>query len=182
MRWRIHRGHTIVYITILMALIVGWTSHSAYMDLSNKFVRVAEIPEMNAMERITDALSFGSAEIISPDDHISDDQILVHQNNVVLLIEDAMWSSFTDSNSMDPLLDYGANGIEIKPESEQDITVGDIISFRSNGGSIIIHRVIDITSDEQGLYYITKGDNNPTADAQKVRFEDVLGILIAVVY
>jgi signal peptidase I len=182
MSWGIHRGHLIIYVTVLIAIAVGWTTHSIYIDFSDKYEKVAEIPERSTMERIADALTIGAAEIISPDDHIREDQIIVTNEQVILLIEDAIWSSFTDTNSMDPLLDYGSNGIEIVPESVEDITVGDVISYRSTTGGIVIHRVIDIASDEEGIYYIMKGDNNPTADAQKVRFEDVQGILVAVVY
>jgi signal peptidase I len=82
---------------------------------------------------------------------------------------------------MDPLLDVGANGIEIIPKTENDIHVGDVISYKTESG-IVIHRVVDIRSDEQGLYYVLKGDNNPVPDKERVRFKDIQGILVAVVY
>jgi hypothetical protein len=183
MRWGFHRGHAIMYISILIAIAIGWTGHSIYIDFSNTWEKVPAIPgEKSTFERITSALTFGAAETISPGDHISEDQIRVYDDRVVLVLDNPTWSTFTNTNSMDPVLDKGANGIEVKPKSEQDISVGDVISYKTRDNRIVIHRVIDISSDEKGIYYTMKGDNNPTADAERVRFKNVMGILVAVVY
>lgn len=45
--------------------------------------------------------------------------------------------------------------------SAKQIEQGDVIVFQSQKPYPIIHRVIDIRTDEQGTFYITKGDNNP---------------------
>jgi hypothetical protein len=124
-----------------------------------------------------------SAEVVSPFDHVSDDKIKVYSDKVIIELDDPSWASFTDTNSMDPVLDSGANSIEIKPTSESDIKVGDIISFKTAYSSgIIIHRVAEIGYDENGIFYLTKGDNNPTVDPGKRRFEDVVGIVVGVIY
>lgn len=124
-----------------------------------------------------------SPELSSPSDHIPEESIHVLQDKVVLDIKDAQWASFTDTNSMDPFIDTGANSIEIKPKSRDEIRMGDVISFKADfDDGIIIHRVVGIGKDEQGAYYITKGDNNPLADPGKVRFEDINGIVVGVVY
>ena len=44
------------------------------------------------------------------------------------------------------------------------------------------HRVIEVGSDTAGGYYIVKGDNNPVEDSEKVRFAQIEGIVVAVVY
>jgi hypothetical protein len=49
-------------------------------------------------------------------------------------------------------------------------------------GFSIVHRVIEIGNDEDGWYAITKGDNNPTPDPWKIRFEWVRRITVAVIY
>jgi len=170
-----NRDQLIVYFTIIIAVAVGWVGHSIYTDLSNE-----QIPAIPGITR--SILSLSSAEIMSPQDHISEDQIKVYDDRVILEIDDPIWSSFTDSNSMDPLLDIGANGIEIKPDSEDDIHIGDVISYHSINGGIVIHRVIEINRDEEGIYYVVKGDNNPITDNEKIRFKDIQGILVAVVY
>lgn len=124
-----------------------------------------------------------ASELVSPRDHVKEDQIHVYNDKIVLDIPSAIWSQFADTNSMDPLLDAGSNGIEIKPQLPEDISVGDVISYKSNEiDGIIIHRVIEISEDENGTYFIVKGDNNPVQDPEKVRFDQVQGILVGVIY
>ena len=82
---------------------------------------------------------------------------------------------------MDPMFDMGANGIEVEPKSAYDIKVGDVISYEYQG-SVIAHRVLKIEEDNQGLYYITKGDNNIIKDPLKVRYSQVRGVLVGLIY
>ncbi len=170
------RGYVTVALTILIAIALGWTVHGLYLQYTADNV---EMPQQSTLSKVSNFLN--SAELMSPQDHISEDQIKVYNDEVILDIDNAVWSSFTDTNSMDPLLDINANGIEIIPQSVNEIHVGDIISYKTENG-IVIHRVVDIRLDEQGLYYVLKGDNNPVPDKEKVRFKDVQGILVAVVY
>lgn len=172
------RGHWIVYVTIILAIAVGWFSHSIYLDMEGNDLQVPK----DFIGSVQSLWSISAAELISPQDRITEDAIRVYDDRVVLLIDNPLWSSFTDTNSMDPLLDIGANGIEIIPESEENIHLGDVISYKNEEGNIVIHRVIEIGADKEGIYYIVKGDNNPIADQEKVRFEDIQGILVAVVY
>jgi hypothetical protein len=122
-------------------------------------------------------------ELISPQNHLEEDDIHVYEDRILIDLENAFWSSFTDTNSMDPLIDKGANGIEIRPESPDEIEPGDVISYESKfADGIIIHRVIEKGTDDNGVYFITKGDNNPIRDPEKVHFEQVKGILVGVIY
>ena len=122
-----------------------------------------------------------SVEKTSPSDHVRENQIKVYNDRVELDIKNAIWSKFTDTNSMDPFLDEGSNGIEIVPTNESQIKIGDIISYESKDG-IIVHRVIAIGNDEDGNYFIVKGDNNPVQDPNKVRFSQIKGILVGIIY
>ncbi len=123
----------------------------------------------------------GGEELASPGDWVLEEDILVYSNRVVLDIDGASWASFTNTNSMDPFLDETANAIEILPEDPLDIQVGDVISYESEFG-VIIHRVVEVGEDFDGVYYIVKGDNNAVKDPVKVRFDDVVGVLVAIVY
>lgn len=128
-------------------------------------------------------LSFTPTERASPYDRILEKDILVMNDKVIINVKDAEWATFTDTNSMDPVLDAGANAIQIIPHTESDIHVGDIISYyEGSTGNVIIHRVIEIGSDEQGIYYIVKGDNNPDPDPAKVRFSQIRRVVIAIIY
>ncbi|MBU0535853.1 MAG: signal peptidase I [Nanoarchaeota archaeon] len=124
-----------------------------------------------------------SAELDSPSDHISEDNIHVFSDKVVIDIKDASWASFTDTNSMDPFIDSGANSIEVRPSSAEDIQIGDVISFRTAlADGLIIHRVVAAGADDSGAYFITKGDNNDLADPGARRFEDITGVVVGVIY
>ena len=84
---------------------------------------------------------------------------------------------------MDPVLDETANAIEIIPKSEEDIHLGDVVSYKSKlVNSVIIHRIIKISRDEKGTYYTLKGDNNKMPDPEKVRFNQIERIVIAIIY
>jgi signal peptidase I len=121
-----------------------------------------------------------SNDIASPKDRIKEDDIIVLNDRIVIAIPNAFLARFTDTNSMDPVLDAEANAIEIVPKSPEDIAVGDIIAYQADDG-IIVHRVVEIGYDESGWYAITKGDNNAVVDG-KVRFDAIRGIVVAIIY
>lgn len=128
--------------------------------------------------------SFGGVDdISSPSNHIEESQIHVYKDRIVIDIDDAQWAKFTDTNSMDPVLDKEANSIELKPESPNDVSIGDIISYRSDyTDGLVVHRIIEKEEDEEGIYFTAKGDNNPSEDPGKIRFDQIEGVLVAVIY
>jgi hypothetical protein len=132
---------------------------------------------------INKAFGTNAIERISPQDRISEDQIRVYPDRVVINLPNAQWASFTDTNSMDPIIDIGANAIQIIPKSTEEIHIGDIVSYQSSlVNSIIIHRVIHIDYDEEGWYAILKGDNLANPDPEKVRFDQIKRITVAIIY
>ena len=119
----------------------------------------------------------------SPADRIKDSDINVFANSVRVDIKNAKWRKFIDSNSMDPLIDEGTTTIEIKPKNADEIRVGDIIAYKVEGYDYaFVHRVVEIGNDENGVYFITKGDNYYKEDSEKVRFSNVEGIVVGVLY
>ena len=42
--------------------------------------------------------------------------------------------------------------------------------------------IVDIKEDPDGVYFVTKGDNNNAVDPQKVRFSQIKGVVVAVLY
>ena len=122
-------------------------------------------------------------EVPNPKDRVSESQIRITKSQVVLGVRDVSWGYMADTNSMDPVLDTGSTVLTIKPKSADEIEVGDIIVFNDHVNSIpTIHRVVQKENDEQGIYFITKGDNNPERDPYNVRFEDILSVIIGVIY
>ena len=70
---------------------------------------------------------------------------------------------------------------EAIPSSETEIHIGDIISYKYED-MVLIHRVIELGKDSSGWYAITKGDNLDYNDPEKVRFNQVKGIVIGILY
>ena len=122
-------------------------------------------------------------EKISPADRIQDSDVNTFSNNVRIDIKNAKWRNFIDSNSMDPLIDAGTTTIEIKPKYTSDINIGDIIAYDVDGYDYaFVHRVVEIGEDEEGIYFITKGDNFYKEDPNKVRFKNIEGIVVGILY
>lgn len=119
----------------------------------------------------------------SPSDWISENQIKVTKENVVVDLQNAVWATFTDTHSMEPVLSANANALEIVPTSTEQIHVGDIVSYESKlVDGTIIHRIIEIGSDSQGWYAVFKGDNLAKPDPEKVRWEQIRRIVVAIIY
>ena len=116
----------------------------------------------------------------APFDFIKEKDIQVYNDKIIINIDGASIGRYAPTGSMKPVLDSSANGIRIKPQSEEDIHIGDIITFRQDN-YLIIHRVIDIGTDNEGIYFITKGDNNDIIDG-KIRFKDIEYITIGVIW
>ena len=71
----------------------------------------------------------------------------VYEDKIVLEIENYILSKYSFSESMVPVFDAGANGVGIKPFSENDLHVGDIVTFRQNN-KLIVHRIIEKGIDD----------------------------------
>jgi hypothetical protein len=126
--------------------------------------------------------TFGAgSDLPMPSDRIAEEQIIITNDRIVLDVRGASWSRFTDTGSMTPFLDTGANAIHIEPRYAEELKRGDIISYRI-AGITIIHRIVATGYDEQGWYAIAKGDANPSSDPFKVRFEQIERVLIAIIY
>ena len=132
---------------------------------------------------IPSSLEFASGsneEKSSPSDWVSEDQIKVSKDKIVINVKNARWSKIANTNSMDPILDEGSNALQIVPKSYSELNVGDIITYEHDS-DLIIHRIIYIGNDGD-WYAIVKGDNNSQPDQTKVRFSDVKKVLIGIIY
>ena len=154
----------LLIITIACIFMLGWFSSLA---VSNSNLQIP--------------FAFNTSEKPSPKDRVSEDDIVVLKDKIIINIPDATFAGYTDTNSMDPLIDIESNGLEIVPKSQNDLQVGDVIAYQSGYG-VIIHRIIQIDQDKQGWYCITKGDNSTIQDSNKIRFEQVKFVLIGVIY
>lgn len=77
------------------------------------------------------------------------------------------------SKSMEPTIMTG-DAIFVKQISEDDVKVGDIISFK-DGDSVNTHRIIEIVENNGVKRYKTKGDNNKREDRNLVKYSQIEG-------
>ena len=122
--------------------------------------------------------SLGS--VSAPSDWVSEKLIEVTKDGVIIKIPKASISRYAPTGSMRPVLDKGANGIRIVPNSPDSIKVGDIVSYKSSSG-LIVHRVVEKGTDSKGTYFLVKGDNNAFADG-KIRFKDIKYVTVGVIW
>ncbi|MBI5389902.1 hypothetical protein HZB02_00250 [Candidatus Woesearchaeota archaeon] len=124
-------------------------------------------------------------DIASPYDWVAENNILINPHAVSFSVPgyELGWASFADTHSMDPTLDATAHAIQIMPHGTADIHRGDIVTYRSSlSGQSVVHRVVAIAADESGWYVLMKGDNNPDLDPEKVRFNQIERVVVAIIY
>lgn len=94
-------------------------------------------------------------------------------------------SAVIKGSSMLPLLREG-DIVFIAKAGPSDIKVGDIIVYKSNYDTYIIHRVVGILIVGNEYYYVTKGDNNIMPDYWQfgnypgIPYERVVGKVVSV--
>ncbi len=118
-------------------------------------------------------------QIKMPSDYLKDNDFLVYDDKIILKIENAKISDY-ESSSMEPFLGKGVNGIVIIPKNENELEIGDIITYKKDE-KLIVHRIIDKGKDENGMFFITRGDNSNTIDG-KIRFERIEHKLVGILY
>ena len=82
------------------------------------------------------------------------------------------------TDSMQPEID-GGDLIICHTIEGDEVKVGDVISFfdpAGNGTSIVTHRVTEVTQDNNGLAFRTKGDANNVEDSLLVPEDSLVGI------
>ena len=185
-------------LIVILVFIAGWLSSDTwskisdnenhkknndnYNSLSTDSKEEQNLMEFERIERLF-AEETGSKEKNSPYDWIKLEQINVYEDEVIIRIEKPEWAIYTDTNSMDPLIDSTSNAIEIIPKTKEDIHLGDIVAYEPElKEGIVTHRVIDIGQDEEGWYAILKGDNNEKPDPGKVRFWQIRRVVVAIIY
>lgn len=119
----------------------------------------------------------------SPSDWIKEEKIHVYPDRIVVRMSHPLFRRIYNTNSMDPLFDETTTTIEIPLNSEDELNIGDIVAYKTKGYDYaILHRIINISSDEKGKYFVLKGDNNKDEDKERVRFSQIEGVVVGIIY
>jgi len=76
------------------------------------------------------------------------------------------------SGSMEPTLHTGSV-VYIQPA--RSYNAGDIVTFTTESGMTVTHRIVSEKLSDDGLQYTTKGDANNTADTELISQSQILG-------
>lgn len=155
---------------------------------------------------------FGIGKEKSPNDWLPKEAISAVDNNVVVDLSrlipglssppKAWIPPIPGTGSMLPNFNHEHNNILVVGTSKADqakivdhLQVGDIAVYRimSNIGDdpkdfskahkfYAIHRIIKIDTDDQGRYFIFKGDNNSVKDPYKVRGNMILYVSVGTIF
>lgn len=170
-------------IIVMLALAIGFSAAHASDLVNEAFSAPTYDARYEVPATIYSSLTGRSIARATPSDHLDERDIVVMGDRVILDVPNAILARFTDTASMDPVLDEKANAIEIVPRDEESVQEGDIIAYQTPEMEFTaIHRVIKRNTDSAGTYYLLQGDNNPAADPYKVRFEDIKSVVVAIVY
>ena len=79
------------------------------------------------------------------------------------------------SGSMEPAYHVGSL-IYVKPINTDELKEGDVITFLADkDNTIVTHRIIEVTNENNATHFRTKGDANDVPDAKSVHYKNVLG-------
>ena len=73
-----------------------------------------------------------------------------------------------------PFINENCNGLEIIPQTQEEIKLGDIVAYENKSGDLIIHQVVDIKEDNEGTYYTMKGFEDVLCIEKKSNIKEVL--------
>ena len=76
------------------------------------------------------------------------------------------------TGSMEPKYPVGSL-IFVKEENPEKLQVGDVITYRLSGDTVVTHRVVEINKDEQSV--VTKGDANESNDGNPILYNNIIG-------
>lgn len=86
-----------------------------------------------------------------------------------------------ESGSMEPTFKVGVVILSRKPKDANSLKANDVVTFRTLSGSIVTHRIIEVTKDEKGnIGYRTKGDNpKNSVDRELLTPDRVIAVFLA---
>ena len=79
---------------------------------------------------------------------------------------------YVESGSMSPTINVGSL-IVVEGMRGDNINVQDIITFKTDDGTVVTHRLVAINND--GKDYVTRGDANSTDDPMPIGKENIIG-------
>lgn len=177
--------HPITTTIFLILLIIGILAITAVYFYQVPIHKVEPAMNLNEEDILSNDTDLTYLFVDMPKNRLTFDNFELYSNEFIITnvpyADTIQVFEATASGSMLPLLYNGSKTIIIRP-LEEDIMVGDIVVYKDNDGTNIIHRLVNKGYDEKGTYYMTKGDNNPSLDPYLIRYENIEGVVIGILY
>lgn len=172
-----------ISLTILLIGTIYMEYKTSENEIKERSLAVTESKVQNATDKLNIKDNDTFMYIGFPKNRVDNKNFTFYSDKVCINFDNLVIGSYElkPSGSMYPMLYEGAE-IIVEKVSENDIQKGDIVSYKDNEGKLILHRVVEVNSDSSGKFYIVKGDNNPVIDHYKVRYENIVGIVVAITY
>ena len=95
-------------------------------------------------------------------------------NNIELCIKELGCAVVpTEGTSMLPLLKEGKTLVEVEAKNPQQFKKGDVVLYRKNDGTLVLHRIIKAESQD---VFTVLGDHQ-YKNAEQVHKEQILGVM-----
>jgi len=150
------------------------------IELSENLTRIQSGAQA-CFDRLPEAQFALNASRTAPHSRLELTDVSFGESAVVIRASEAIPGLVGPTGSMRPILDDGVIVLELPVSSVDALYPGDIIIYDLDG-TRVIHRIIGLGWDEVGWYAIAKGDSNPVADPEKVRFSQVRGVVGGIIY
>ena len=111
------------------------------------------------------------------------DPVLYIQNKGYIINE------LSSTGSMRPTIGDDSLVISTQNFTKEDLKIGDIIIYKREDGQIFVHRIVGKTNEnyDDRVWvvkdaYLVKGDNNNGYDSTPIKFEQIIGKVVGVLY
>jgi hypothetical protein len=130
---------------------------------------------------LSQASSLKAKEIPSPQIRIGTDSIAFLPDKVIINKPGIMGSTYTNTNSMDPILDQGMTGLSYPVNKDTELYEGDIITYDING-RLYTHTIKYILQNNNEKIYIVSGTTSNFLLNSKVPHNKVLYVKVGNIF
>jgi hypothetical protein len=167
------------FVLIIMSLIIGGAFTTLYFDMYYDKECTIQSQEHFMSEGVNYRAVHPDKQ---PSDHLFFDEMLLYNSKLVINRTNLTYARVKATGSMRPTVSDDSIIIGLDDFTEEDLRVGDIISFTTPKGGRVLHRIVTTKTVNETLFYITKGDNVDRRDSYKTTFDDINYVAVGIIY
>lgn len=162
------------------------TVNNALQDSYNKL----ELEKQNTQqlydqlkESYKSSLSNRLSKDIPTANPLSDIDFFATKNSLTVIYPSINLTQVADTKSMEPYITSSYTIITTTQFNSQTLQKGDIISYRADWSVLdVLHRIIEVKTDSNGICYRTQGDHNQVEDPGCVKPSQVDQLVLGIIF